>query len=387
MISALVPVFVALALAPAAPSIAGNDRPVAGTAHTYVFTSAEKGVKTFRYRCSLDSPALHACTRHVTFRFAAGMHVLRAQAVDPAGRRSPVSRLTIFASVSVPQLAVRDAWHVNVSGNNSVFALYGVSLGPDGNLYVSDAVGDRVAVYDQAGTLLRRFGSAGAGPGQFQFELNPDPRDATIPFSAIAVAPSGAVYVSQSQRVQRFDAAGAYQLGWGTVGTGNGQFTRITDLTVGPNGNVYVLEDRPDRLGRVQVFDPAGTFLTTFARGQIIDSGGIALDGAGNVLVADDHANTIKVFAPDGRLLRSFGEGGSAPGQLDFPTEMAVSGSTLYVCDSDHRRIVRFDLGTGKPTGWWPVTTTRIPDAIAVDAAGAVYVITDDGLLTKYAIG
>ena len=182
--------------------------------------------------------------------------------------------------------------------------------------------------------------------------------------------------------MQRFDAQGTLQTGWGAVGTGNGQFTRITDITVGSTGTVYVLEDRPKGEGRVQEFDPNGTFLTTFGRGQIVDSGGIALDAQGDVIVADDLADSLHVFGADGRLMRSFGESGGRPGQLDFPSEMAVAGNTLYVCDTFHNRIVRFDLTSEKPTGYW--TLSDQPVSIAFDPSGAVYVITQAGLLTRY---
>jgi DNA-binding beta-propeller fold protein YncE len=191
------------------------------------------------------------------------------------------------------------------------------------------------------------------------------------------------VFVAEPQRVQRFDSQGNYQLGWSKVGTDPGQFTRITDVQVGANGTVYVLEDRPSTLGRVQEFDADGNFLTTFGRGKIFDSGGLVLDAQGNVLVADDKGDSIDVFGPDGRLLRKFGQSGNAPGQLDFPTEMALSGNTLYVSDTDHSRIVRFDLATGRPTGYWPTDNIQ-PVSLALDGAGDLYVVNELGTLTKY---
>lgn len=157
---------------------------------------------------------------------------------------------------------------------------------------------------------------------------------------------------------------------------------RDFDLAIGPGGHVYALEDRPLGSGRVQVFDAAGTFLTRFGRGQILDSGRITVDSAGDAIVSDDHANTIDVFGPDGRLLRKFGERGSMPGQLAFPTALALSGTTLYVADCDHARIVAFDLPSGKPTGYW--STPPHPYGVEVDASGAVCVLTGDGKLTKY---
>jgi DNA-binding beta-propeller fold protein YncE len=61
---------------------------------------------------------------------------------------------------------------------------------------------------------------------------------------------------------------------------------------------------------------------------------------------------------------------------------MAVAGDTLYVADLNHSRVVTFDLATGKPIGYWPVD--RQPGAVALDGGGNAYVLSDDGLLTKY---
>src|SRR5947208_17090641 len=76
---------------PSAPAIAGPNATTPGR-HTYVFSSTEKGVpgSKLHFRCSLDKAALRACSRRMTFTLVAGSHVLRAQAVDPAGRRSAV---------------------------------------------------------------------------------------------------------------------------------------------------------------------------------------------------------------------------------------------------------------------------------------------------------
>lgn len=372
---------------PTLPAIAGPNQATPGK-HSYVFSSTEKGVAAskLRFRCGLDTTRLKSCARRTTLTLAEGNHVLRAQAVDPAGHRSAVARLHISVQAVAPSIAVTTDWQKAVTAKSISGALFGAALGPDGNLYVADAADDQVQVYSTSGSLLRAWGSPGSGPGQFQFEKNPDLQDAKIPFSAIGVDPSnGTVFVAEPQRIQRFDAQGNYQLGWSEVGIDPGEFSRITDVQVGASGTVYVLEDRPSTLGRVQEFDANGTFVTTFGRGQIVDSGGLVLDSQGDVLVADDKADSIKVFGPDGRLLRKIGQTGSAPGQLDFPTEMALSGNALYVADTDHSRIVRFDLATGRPTGYWATQGAARPVSLALDAAGsALYVVNELGTLTKY---
>ncbi len=171
--------------------------------------------------------------------------------------------------------------------------------------------------------------------------------------------------------MQRFDAQGTYQLGWGSAGTGKGQFTRITDLEVGPSGRVYVMEDRPDHQGRVQVFDPDGTFRASFGRGLFVDTGGTRRR-RGRPHLRDRLRNERRSRSSiaGGKLLRTFGEGAG----IETALGAAIDGNTLYVASQDNTRIVRFDLSTGLATGYFP--TDGIASGIAVDPAGAVLAIS-----------
>lgn len=53
-----------------------------------------------------------------------------------------------------------------------------------------------------------------------------------------------------------------FLLGWGTEGTGDGQFDRPVDVAVDTNNNVYV-GDFGNRL--IQRFDADGNFLSSFS--------------------------------------------------------------------------------------------------------------------------
>jgi sugar lactone lactonase YvrE len=84
---------------------------------------------------------------------------------------------------------------------------------------------------------------------------------------------------------------------------------------------------------------------------------GIAVDGSGDVFVADTLNNRIREVTPDGRIATIAGTG--APGfsgdggpavaaQLSQPTALAVDNSrTLYVLDQYNGRIRRVSLETG----------------------------------------
>ena len=52
--------------------------------------------------------------------------------------------------------------------------------------------------------------------------------------------------------------------GWGGLGTGVGQFTGASALTIDSAGDVYVVDGSYPSYNRVQKFTPAGAFITSF---------------------------------------------------------------------------------------------------------------------------
>ncbi len=76
-----------------------------------------------------------------------------------------------------------------------------------------------MVVYDSNGKFLKSFGSAGNGPGQFDFQANTYEGPGSS-LATLAVDPrTGDVYVAETQRVQRFDADGRFEAALGTRGS------------------------------------------------------------------------------------------------------------------------------------------------------------------------
>jgi DNA-binding beta-propeller fold protein YncE len=380
MLAAMLLSTVALASAgPPPPTVLG---PRETLNHSVSLTFKSPGAIAFR--CSVDTLRLHRCAIQPTLTLATGAHVLRVQALGRKKHVSPVKVVRLVVDPAAPPIAARTIWEVHVNPNTAGIESGSFLSIATGRLYVPDGAGNRIVVYGFDGNVLSSFGSHGTGPGQFGFL--PVPQEPPgISISGVAADPAtGSLYVADpdNYRLQKLTSDGTFVSEWGKLGGGNGEFTRVIGVAVA-NGDVYALEDRPLQAGRVQVFDLNGTFLRTFGRGKIQDSGGIALDGTGDVLVSDDHANDILFFNPAGSLVRTFGEAGSIPGQLDFPEALVVVGSNVYVCDDRNGRIVRFDLATGRPTGYIAVPD---PNGIAADNAGNLYVIDGQENLTKLAI-
>ena len=78
---------------------------------------------------------------------------------------------------------------------------------------------------------------------------------------------------------------------WGSPGGGDGQFMVLKDIAVSPSGDVYTVEDGGGASNRVQRFDANGAFLGKFGSegsgtGQFVDPWGIAAS-AHQVFVVD----------------------------------------------------------------------------------------------------
>jgi DNA-binding beta-propeller fold protein YncE len=169
--------------------------------------------------------------------------------------------------------------------------------------------------------------------------------------AAVAVDAAGAIYVCEAlgDRVSVFDAQGARLRGWGRPGRGAGELDGPRGIAVGDDGRVYVADTGNDR---IQVFAPDGAFLSEWGRHG---TGASELDGpeaiaaaGGRVYVADTGNNRIQVFRTDGSFLFYVWSYGWWDGAFDAPSAVAVAGDgSFLVGDRGNGRIQKFrDDGT-----------------------------------------
>lgn len=215
-------------------------------------------------------------------------------------------------------------WGGPGSGNGQFDTPWDVALAPDGDLYVADRGNRRIQRFSATGEYLEQWGSLGSEPGKFGADL-----------VGVAVAPDGKVFALDQRsggsgfRIQRFDAAGTYEVGWGgEEGAGLGQFDEPTDIAVGPDGRVYILEAGNHR---VQSFDADGSDAAawgtagTGGEGEFADPTTIAVDpSSGDVYVADGGVTPqVQAFTASGSFITQWGTTGSAEGQ--FPSHGLVA--------------------------------------------------------------
>ncbi|MBF0592491.1 MAG: hypothetical protein HQL02_10435 [Nitrospirae bacterium] len=158
-------------------------------------------------------------------------------------------------------------------------------------------------------------------------------------------------------------------------------FSSPQGVAVDGSGNVYVADTGN---ARIQKFTSDGKFIITWGSngsgdGQFQHPEGIAVDISGNVYVADRSNNRIQRFTSDGKFIAKLGSEGSGDGQFDWPEGIAIDGSgNVYVADAGNDRIQKF-TSDGKFIAKWGSNGVddgqfNAPTSILLDDSDNVYV-------------
>lgn len=177
---------------------------------------------------------------------------------------------------------------------------------------------------------------------------------------------------------------------WGSSGTSNGQFHYPAGIAVDGSGNVYIADNLNNRL---QKFTSVGGYLAQWGssapatgngNGQFNTPDGVAVNSAGTTIyVADSGNNRIQAFTSTGSYLTQWGASGSGNGQFNFPSGLTTDSSgNVYVTDRGNNRIQMFDYAGNylNQVGSYGSGNGQFygPEDVAVDSGGNVY-ITDFG--------
>jgi hypothetical protein len=168
--------------------------------------------------------------------------------------------------------------------------------------------------------------------------------------------------------------------------TGAGLVGKPSGVAVDGAGNFVVADTQKNR---IVVFDADGGFVRAFDgsgsdAGELRGPSGVAVDGAGSVYVADRQNHRVVVFDAAGRVLRTLG-GADGGGELRHPTNVAVDGAGSVLV-AQRGRIFVFKASSGDFVGTlWPggVLGTGVqvkPTGVAVDGAGNVFALSHDDL-------
>ncbi len=193
-----------------------------------------------------------------------------------------------------------------------------------------------------------------------------------------AVGDDGRIYVADASRqaVWVFDrAAGRLQL-WSNA-TSLIPFVAPAGIAISGAGQVLVADAE---LRAVYRLDADGEPVGVLGEGLLGRPTGVAHDTAtGRTYVADTQGHDIKMFNADGSLARTIGRRGTGMGEFNAPSHIAVVAGKLYVSDTLNARVQVLSL-TGEPLrvigkrGLYVGNLIR-PKGITADDDGNVYVI------------
>jgi len=161
---------------------------------------------------------------------------------------------------------------------------------------------------------------------------------------------------------------------------GHGVFKHPHGLHIGADGNLYCTDDGDHT---VRKCTPEGRILleigvpgrpAAFMSGQPFHCcTHTALSPQGHLYVSDGYGNAcIHKFAPDGRLMKTWGRSGCAPGEFYIPHNLVCDEEGwVYVADRENHRVQVFD-GEGRFETQWH--NLHRPCALCRSAQGLFYV-------------
>jgi len=213
----------------------------------------------------------------------------------------------------------------------------GVTVAPDGRVFVADTHEHCVTVFSPEGEVLAQFGEFGMEPGEFQF-----PTD-------VAFGPDGRIYVAEyggNDRIQVFDRDFRLLFQFGSFGPEPGQFNRPQGMAFNADRTELYVADSCNH--RIQVFNPDGELLRILGSvgtdpGEFRYPYGVKLLEDGTVLVCEFGNSRLQKLTRTGEPLGMHGGPGKDPGRLASPWSTAETDGMLFVLDSRNSRVQVID--------------------------------------------
>lgn len=207
----------------------------------------------------------------------------------------PFGSATCVGRSEPPILQFSPSGTLLASFGERLFAFpHGFTVDRDGNVWASDANGDRTVLgmstegkghqvfkFSPTGKLLMTLGKAGvAGNGPDTFDRP----------SGVAVAATGDIFVTdghgRNDRVVKFSKDGRFLKAWGSHGAQPGEFDQPHDICFDSKGRVFVA-DRSNN--RVQIFDQNGRFIDQWK--QFGRPSAIFIDAADTLYTSDSESD------------------------------------------------------------------------------------------------
>ena len=176
--------------------------------------------------------------------------------------------------------------------------------------------------------------------------------------------------------VMVFDRDGNFLRSWG-----EGQYPRAHGVHMGPDGSIYLTDDGGSFVRKCRLEDGKvllelgvpGTPAPYMSGEPFHRCTHTALSPKGDIYVSDGYGNSrVHKYSPDGKLLMSWGEPGTDPGQFNVPHNICCDpDGWLYVADRANNRVQVFEPD-GKFVAEWKQFGR--PSDVVIDKNDMIYV-------------
>lgn len=237
---------------------------------------------------------------------------------------------------------------------------FGLGVDDAGNMYVMNYTYSYVQKYSPAGKLLLQFGTAGSGPGQFQYA------------NSLTVDGTGNIFVADTgnNRLQKFDTDGKFLFEY--KATSSNKLDHPMDVVLDASGAIYLF----DKSLTITKLSVGGTLLQTIALGPTFTDEGTSLvvDAAGDFYLSTFRGGGVSKYSKAGVFVRALESGYDWSESTHTPIALDAAGNVYATTFGHHgeSRLLKFDA-SGKRVGRWGNLTSLVPAAL--DAAGNYYYI------------
>jgi RHS repeat-associated protein len=207
-----------------------------------------------------------------------------------------------------------------------------------------------------------------------------DPEGLKLVHTILYSPSTGAVIETQMPAVSA-DVTPIYTSQFSSLGSGNGQVNDPRQMAMNGKGDLFVADEENSRIDE---FTEKGEFVKTIGSagsgsGQLLEPKGVAIDSKGNIWIADTKNNRVEEFNEKGEYVRVFGSAGAEHGQFKEPKSVAVDlHNNVYIADTGNNRVQEFNekgeyvktigiVGTGNGD-------LKEPRAVAIAPNGALWV-------------